>query len=196
LTNPGSFLKNRRRKRIWKVIFVNDDLGIEVGVSGISQDLDHPSFRTLFTRGVMGDFGQDNLIFPGSPCSLFGNTDRLGQPLFVGNDPIVFGSFLIATHHPPVRPLQDLENSSSLFAAPLLLREMKGDPVAMHHILDLTPGKEDIGEAGILWNEKAIPVSMCLETADDHLFLGGKAVMPAVEFHDLPVIDQGAQSVA
>jgi hypothetical protein len=37
---------------------------------------------------------------------------------------------------------------------------------------------------------------MGLNPADDHLSLRGKAIVTAVQFHDLPLVNQGAKGLA
>jgi hypothetical protein len=73
---------------------------------------------------------------------------------------------------------------------------MKGHLVPVHEVLYLPPGKEEVREAGILWDKESITVPMGLDPADDNLSLRGKAVMTAVQFHDLPLVNQGAESLA
>jgi hypothetical protein len=73
---------------------------------------------------------------------------------------------------------------------------MKGHLIPVHEVLHLPPGKEEVREAGILWDKESITVPMGLDPADDNLSLRGKAVMTAVQFHDLPLVNQGAKSLA
>jgi hypothetical protein len=73
---------------------------------------------------------------------------------------------------------------------------MKGHLVPVHEVPHLPRGKEEVREAGILWDKESITVPMGLDPADDNLSLRGKAVMTAVQFHDLPLVNQGAESLA
>jgi hypothetical protein len=116
--------------------------------------------------------------------------------MFVGHDPVPFRSFLVPAHDPTVSSFQDLDDSRRLFPAPFFPGKMKGYLIPVHEILHLPRGKEEVRKAGVLGDKESIAVPMSLDPADDNLSLRGKAVMTAVQFHDLPLINQGAKSLA
>jgi hypothetical protein len=73
---------------------------------------------------------------------------------------------------------------------------MKGHLIPVHEVPHLPPGKEEVREAGILWDKESITVPMGLDPPDDYLSLRGKAIVTAVQFHDLPLVNQGPKSLA
>jgi hypothetical protein len=70
---------------------------------------------------------------------------------------------------------------------------MQGHLIPVHEFLHLPPGKEEVREARVLGDKEPIAVPMGLDPADDNLSLRGKAVMAAVQFQDLPLVNQGAE---
>ncbi len=194
--NPGDLFQDWRGKFVRKVVFVDDDLGIEAGVARVAKDLQNPPFGPFFGGRIPGDLSQDDLIVLRSPGSFLGNADGLDEPLLIRNNPVTFVSFLIPADHPAVGPFQHLDNPRAASPAPLFFGEMKGHPVPMHQILDVPLGKKYIREAGIVRDEEAVPVPMGLHPTDDYILLGRKAVMPAVELYNLTLINQGPQSLA
>jgi hypothetical protein len=192
----GGLFQDRRGKVVGKIVFMDDDLRIQAGVVRVAQDFQDLSFGTFYPGWIAGDLRQDHLILPRSPGSLFRDADGLDEPLFIGHDPVPSGSFLIPAHHPAVGPFQDLDDSRPLFSAPLFPGEMKGHLIPVHEVLHLPRGKEEVREAGVLGNQESIAVPMGLDPADDNLSLRGKAVMTAVQFYDLPLVNQGPKSLA
>ena len=206
----GHFLGDHRRlgkcragERYREFVLLNDELGIDPGVSRFSDDPDDPAFGRSALQRVGDDLGGHQVTGPCRAGVLGAHHKVLGDPLVRGrNEPeaAALGSArFIGPDDPGARALQDADDDAFPLAGRFLFACRRRYPhdhlVAVHGVQPAGGGHVNIGFSLCIGDDESEARGMGLEPARFKVHLFCEAVPVPAGLDDLAFADQFCQDM-
>ena len=177
----------RCRKTMRQIVFPDYHPRKNLRVPRKTQDVNNPSLGVSRNGRVLGDLGDNNLIFLGLHDMLLGDNDLKQVPVVIRNHPTETVTGYESPHNPVSPSFQDPDNPAFPPLSPSLPQGFYAnrDPITMHRLAKIPGLNKDIGLVPILHDDETVPIGVTLEAAHHHIHPRGQTIPSPLDPDDL-----------